>query len=1021
VPTFHISGPNGEEYELEGAEPPTEQDISQLFGHAAGGGAGPKAEAAPAPKAEDMLPPTAQGQAEFLGKAPDYSFGTNLGEFARGAKKEMVDSLIQAVLHPVDTAKGLLTGGPQAAAALEPSARAAMQQMGLGGGAQEAGAAALRGVGKIPIVGSMALGGATAGQDIMNTILHGVESGRPQEISHAVGRAAGILVPMAEGAVGAAKKAGVVDAAKAAGQAGVGSLAERAAGVIRQFGRKAGAAAEAGAEGAAEGAAQASKPRTMAELYKKTRKDIEGTPGSAMAERFKYVAEEEGPLNPQERRAQADRRAQQPVTYEQRVQERRQALEQAHPDAHPELLDQAARAELHPVTGLPNKAAFERAFAEARAAGGRRAPGVASTDLSGFKGVNDTFGHGAGDSALRAVATHLLERSKDAGVQVFHAGGDEFLILGKTPGETESFMSSLREDLKGAHFVDEATGRQIPMPGVDFGVGADFAKADADLLARRAADPNRIQRGQLARAPQEGAAAGAAGGGKNVQAPLTEVPLLGSESGRGLGRVVGRKPAGVIERALESSFAGGGPFERFREAQQTGPKGLITGLAEDVVNRISKFKGTPEELGNMVQTEIGGAEDAFRAHAQEMYGEIDRLAKGVKAPTAALKAVAQETKAQLARLSKILPASEFTKTSKLLDQITRAPRELDFSTMQQFRSNLLGKVMALREEIPDRAAGLVKRLTGLSDESMMQAAQKVPGLADRVRTANEFWRNGRQTFNDSVVARMAKTAPEKVHTLLRQASLEDVDRFKSTVGQETLQATKAALIRDAIEDATKGEVAQSFLKQLASKLTGAPGAGVGGGGEGPRLSGRALEGILENRSRFGEQKLRRLFSPEEMEGITRLTETAKKIGPQRNLLGALLGSALNVDMLWGTGRGLAELAGTGDATTLLKTGGKFAALNVLARVLTRPGGAATLSRYMDALERVQKKLPAEARWVTPPPEGSLKLLAIYGKPIAKMVEEEARKEREKRKGEGASAGPGASLPPPAPRSLAAAP
>jgi diguanylate cyclase (GGDEF)-like protein len=60
--------------------------------------------------------------------------------------------------------------------------------------------------------------------------------------------------------------------------------------------------------------------------------------------------------------------------------------------------------------------------------------GVALIDIDNFKSINDTYGHSAGDSVLRAVAKRLLEsyRSTDS---VGRWGGEEFLVVmnGKKP------------------------------------------------------------------------------------------------------------------------------------------------------------------------------------------------------------------------------------------------------------------------------------------------------------------------------------------------------------------------------------------------------------------------------------------------------------------------------------------------------------------------------------------------------------------------------------------------------------
>jgi diguanylate cyclase (GGDEF)-like protein/PAS domain S-box-containing protein len=90
----------------------------------------------------------------------------------------------------------------------------------------------------------------------------------------------------------------------------------------------------------------------------------------------------------------------------------------------------AHRAHHDYLTGLPNRALFEerleRAVASAQRYGRRLA--VLFLDLDGFKAVNDTHGHDAGDRVLKQVASRLPAglRSSDT---LARFGGDEFVVL----------------------------------------------------------------------------------------------------------------------------------------------------------------------------------------------------------------------------------------------------------------------------------------------------------------------------------------------------------------------------------------------------------------------------------------------------------------------------------------------------------------------------------------------------------------------------------------------------------------
>jgi diguanylate cyclase (GGDEF)-like protein len=87
-----------------------------------------------------------------------------------------------------------------------------------------------------------------------------------------------------------------------------------------------------------------------------------------------------------------------------------------------------------PLTGLPNRELLldrmTRAVAIARRQ--ERLVALLFIDLDGFKSINDTFGHLAGDYVLRAVAERL-QRNRRATDTLARVGGDEFAILLSNP------------------------------------------------------------------------------------------------------------------------------------------------------------------------------------------------------------------------------------------------------------------------------------------------------------------------------------------------------------------------------------------------------------------------------------------------------------------------------------------------------------------------------------------------------------------------------------------------------------
>ncbi|AFL51582.1 bifunctional diguanylate cyclase/phosphodiesterase [Sinorhizobium fredii] len=81
------------------------------------------------------------------------------------------------------------------------------------------------------------------------------------------------------------------------------------------------------------------------------------------------------------------------------------------------------------LTGLANRMFFRECFDRAlseKGAAGRMA--VLCLDLDGFKAINDTLGHPAGDAVLRQVSARLVQSVRPADV-VARLGGDEFAII----------------------------------------------------------------------------------------------------------------------------------------------------------------------------------------------------------------------------------------------------------------------------------------------------------------------------------------------------------------------------------------------------------------------------------------------------------------------------------------------------------------------------------------------------------------------------------------------------------------
>jgi diguanylate cyclase (GGDEF)-like protein len=150
------------------------------------------------------------------------------------------------------------------------------------------------------------------------------------------------------------------------------------------------------------------------------------------------------------------------------------------------LQDQLTHQAFHDaLTGLPNRALFLRRLGDLLAG---TSSGVASAiliDLDGFKDVNDTLGHSAGDELLQRTAERL-QGCVRSGDTVARLGGDEFAIAlaADSPGEAlavaQRVVAALRHPVMvaGQEIIVNAS---IGIAQRDDQAGAEELLSDADI------------------------------------------------------------------------------------------------------------------------------------------------------------------------------------------------------------------------------------------------------------------------------------------------------------------------------------------------------------------------------------------------------------------------------------------------------------------------------------------------------------------------------------------------------------
>ena len=156
-----------------------------------------------------------------------------------------------------------------------------------------------------------------------------------------------------------------------------------------------------------------------------------------------------------------------------------------------------------PLTGLPNRRLFSDRLEQALGRLPRRGGGVAVlyADLDGFKAVNDSLGHGAGDGLLVAAAGRLrgCVRPPDT---VSRLGGDEFAVLLEGPAVGSEAVEVAGRILRAMRSPFKVGGREARVTasvGVALGAPAAALGGAHNLLREADAAMYRAKRAGKAR------------------------------------------------------------------------------------------------------------------------------------------------------------------------------------------------------------------------------------------------------------------------------------------------------------------------------------------------------------------------------------------------------------------------------------------------------------------------------------------------------------------------------------------
>lgn len=158
-------------------------------------------------------------------------------------------------------------------------------------------------------------------------------------------------------------------------------------------------------------------------------------------------------------------------------------------------------AEFDVMTDLANRSRFQSALSDeaARTSDGDAVGALLLIDLDGFKAINDTHGHLAGDACLKEVARRLRSVSRNADL-VARIGGDEFAVMLGSHIEPATAAAAAARIIECIRQPYEVNGERVRL-GASIGIALScegkaqdlYMQADTALYAAKAAGRNSFR------------------------------------------------------------------------------------------------------------------------------------------------------------------------------------------------------------------------------------------------------------------------------------------------------------------------------------------------------------------------------------------------------------------------------------------------------------------------------------------------------------------------------------------------
>ena len=254
-----------------------------------------------------------------------------------------------------------------------------------------------------------------------------------------------------------------------------------------------------------------------------------------------------------------------------------------------------------------------------------------------------------------------------------------------------------------------------------------------------------------------------------------------------------------------------------------------TEFIDDTINQlVNKSSLSKEALGDLLEFSINKRVDALRSAANTLFGRIDDIAGEQFVNAAPFINSVRSFKGEVKRTIKSKPLASILDDLEItgrtfIDKSGNQVTGMTFSEAQRLRSALLQIERQGADALPDRTIGIIKNLEGKLEAQMGIAANKAgPDVLKQFRKANEFWKQGKRTFNDRIIKGVLTKDPDVAIDQILSATKDRavlIRRIKSAIGdKEVISQVEDAALKRIIFKATNPQTGELTSKSILNQL-----------------------------------------------------------------------------------------------------------------------------------------------------------------------------------------------------------